>query len=143
MKKYQDQLYKALMNPRAMPDFTSVNPLKRQTPDPQDPSDGERTPKRTAMDRSGAGVSPQSVETTAEALSAPETGQGDHDSGDMHRNAYFDTPTATHCVRISYGVLTCYRNSRTQTLMIIMMNTLEPPPHKLFNTSMYPQTLKY
>jgi hypothetical protein len=51
------------------------------------------------------------AETTAEALSAPETGR-DHDSGDMHRNTYFDTPTATHCVRISYGVLTCYRNSR-------------------------------
>jgi len=24
----------------------------------------------------------------------------------------------------------------------LMMNTLEPPPHRLFNTSMYPQTLK-
>ena len=94
VKKYQEQLYKALMKPRATPYITSVKPLKRQTPEPRDPSDDQPSPKRTAVDRGGAGISPQSVETTAEGLGAPETGQGNDDSEDlnMHSNVRFDSP---------------------------------------------------
>ena len=100
------------MKPQATPDITSVNPLKRQTPEPRDPSDYQPSPKRTTADRSGAGISTQSVETTAEGLGAPETGQGNDDSEDlnMHSNVCFDS-LDSHFVKIFYGVLMRSRNS--------------------------------
>ena len=106
MKKYQEQLYKALMKPQATPDITSVNPLKRQTPEPRDPSDDQPLSKRTAVDRGGARVSPQSVETTAEGLGASETGQGsDHPEDlNMHSTVSFDSPSVAHFLKYLFMV---------------------------------------
>lgn len=90
------------MKPRATPDITSANPLKRQRPESRDPSDDQPSSKRTAVDRGGAGVSPQLVEPTADGLGTSETGQGNNDSEDfnIHSNASFDSPSAAHFVKI-------------------------------------------
>ena len=50
-----------------------------------------------------------------------------------------------HIRRLQKTLFSLLGYVRTVLLKLVkklMMNTLEPPPHRLFNTSMYPQTLK-